>query len=793
MHGYVEATPEENKLVGLLMTKGDKGDPGPVGPEGPQGPVGPEGPQGPVGQIGPEGPQGPQGPIGPEGPQGPVGPEGPQGPKGEKGTDGTGITILGSFDSEEALNAAHPTGTVGDSYLVNGNLYVWNDTNNTWFNVGNIQGPTGPQGPQGEQGPRGPQGPQGEQGPQGPSNGGYYVPSMRKLDGVTVEFGFSPSQSSMPTVEPTQVVMNVDVFDAPIVICNANGPEISLTDSSDRQLLGLRLFGKTLQKVAPSPDAPSAIEHAAETGSITIKVGTSETDEQAQSIVVPTPNGLPGIPVSSGGNYTDEDGQQWICDEVDFESGVYIQRVNTYVADGKSGSYTDSIGMLLITLTDAAKEGYAKNIAYSSHYPYGAYANAYMPDKCFKLHYTTSGGNTNIYFKDSRYTDINTWKSALAADPVTVLYQLEEEKTVPLTDEVLSQYALLHTNYPKTTVSNDTGVYMGLKYVADTKNYILSVTPKDTYVTPVASAWEQRMLERIELCMIPMKALKDIRKCPSGYTSMGSVLTGINYSAVFADNNLVGTQLPLKTYYSALANPASQMYSDELLSFTPGTGKSTFYGINCSGFVSYVCGFPSWLSTIVMAEEFADKVIPVNNENDLFKVQRGDILLNTIVTRGDGDHVRIVADVVYDRETGKLIGFNVAESWKPFVRVTFMDFKTFLAQFYETQPYKLIRLDDTSNYSLEVESVEYSKSVFPDKGDGGRYTIGESVWLYIPDAKATAITYSDGTVTTTVNVSDMASKIVNDVTVYELLFTTAGTYTINTDIMPGDPCTVIMT
>ena len=25
---------------------------------------------------------------------------------------------------------------------------------------------------------------------------------------------------------------------------------------------------------------------------------------------------LPGIPVTSGGNYTDSDGQQWICDEV---------------------------------------------------------------------------------------------------------------------------------------------------------------------------------------------------------------------------------------------------------------------------------------------------------------------------------------------------------------------------------------------------------------------------------------------------------------------------------------------
>lgn len=52
-----------------------------------------------------------------------------------------------------------------------------------------------------------------------------------------------------------------------------------------------------------------------------------------QTLTVSTPNGLPGIPVSSGGNYTDANGQQWICDEIDFSRGVYVQRVNTYRMD----------------------------------------------------------------------------------------------------------------------------------------------------------------------------------------------------------------------------------------------------------------------------------------------------------------------------------------------------------------------------------------------------------------------------------------------------------------------------
>lgn len=67
-------------------------------------------------------------------------------PQGEKGEDGTGVTILGSYDTESALNAAHPTGEAGEAYLVAGDLYVWSATKNKWVNVGTIQGPQGEQG-----------------------------------------------------------------------------------------------------------------------------------------------------------------------------------------------------------------------------------------------------------------------------------------------------------------------------------------------------------------------------------------------------------------------------------------------------------------------------------------------------------------------------------------------------------------------------------------------------------------------------------------------------------------------
>ncbi len=56
---------------------------------------------------------------------------------------------------------------------------------------------------------------------------------------------------------------------------------------------------------------------------------TAYSPYREQLLTLPTPSGLPGIPATSGGNYTDENGQQWVCDEVDLERGVKVQRVES--------------------------------------------------------------------------------------------------------------------------------------------------------------------------------------------------------------------------------------------------------------------------------------------------------------------------------------------------------------------------------------------------------------------------------------------------------------------------------
>lgn len=59
-----------------------------------------------------------------------------------------------------------------------------------------------------------------------------------------------------------------------------------------------------------------------------INVGSTalpyEPYKPAQTLIIPTPNGLPGVPTIDNGNYTDASGQQWVCDEVDLANGEMV-------------------------------------------------------------------------------------------------------------------------------------------------------------------------------------------------------------------------------------------------------------------------------------------------------------------------------------------------------------------------------------------------------------------------------------------------------------------------------------
>lgn len=200
------------------------------------------------------------------------------------------------------------------------------------------------------------------------------------------------------------------------------------------------------------------------------EVGTEATDyepyRELQNVF--TQHALPGIPVTSGGNYTDANGQQWICDEVDFERGVYVQRTGKVVLDGSA---------------DWVIYNYQ-----TMHYGFNVWnlldeKHTRSPGLCNQFVNVGSGadetiwvgvGNPNVYAISKEWYDkgLDAWKAHLNETPLEIIYARVVPIETPLTPEELEMFRHVRSNYPNTTVLNDSGVKMELKYNADTQLYI---------------------------------------------------------------------------------------------------------------------------------------------------------------------------------------------------------------------------------------------------------------------------------------------------------------------------------
>lgn len=101
-----------------------------------------------------------------------------------------------------------------------------------------------------------------------------------------------------------------------------------------------------------------------------------------------------------------------------------------------------------------------------------------ISDSWSKYDYLVSraaGNSKYLQFQNTNVSTLDSWVALLGSNPISVSYVLAEEKHIPLSEldpDALAQFASLRTNYPNTTVFNDAGAHMELKYVADTKKYV---------------------------------------------------------------------------------------------------------------------------------------------------------------------------------------------------------------------------------------------------------------------------------------------------------------------------------
>ena len=203
---------------------------------------------------------------------------------------------------------------------------------------------------------------------------------------------------------------------------------------------------------SPSPDYPQEIESAGDGGSVVVTL--SDGNDKTQTLTLPTPNGLPGIPVTSGGNYTDPQGQQWVCDEVDLKRGVKVQRVN-------------AVDLSTCRVTAITKFTVTKRL--SIRLP--LYGRDYKTEAlCNKLPFIVSFDKDTPHFYVDK-TNVHIFIPLDAKTPeegeYILFYALATPIETPLTPDKIAAYKALVAYGPDTVVQASDGAGVKLGYQRD--------------------------------------------------------------------------------------------------------------------------------------------------------------------------------------------------------------------------------------------------------------------------------------------------------------------------------------
>ena len=196
----------------------------------------------------------------------------------------------------------------------------------------------------------------------------------------------------------------------------------------------------------------------------------SDDCEITTSSIVTDALPLCGIPVESGGNYTDSNGRKWICDELIYNAdgtGKIVKRIGKVVFDGSEGwsksDFTEidryilrKVSNINLKLTVGLCNTYTVDISETGGTELGKI-----------LLYPTYHDQISVNFAEYGTSTVETFKDYLKNNPIVLCTDLIEPQEIELTAAEMTALRQLQTFDGITNISNSDNADMDVKYCID--------------------------------------------------------------------------------------------------------------------------------------------------------------------------------------------------------------------------------------------------------------------------------------------------------------------------------------
>lgn len=213
--------------------------------------------------------------------------------------------------------------------------------------------------------------------------------------------------------------------------------------------------------------------------------GTDFMPSTQQALSATWGEGIPGIPVSSGGNYGDAQGQRWVCDTLELPEGKYTQRIGQVTLTGSTtetwvqdeARSADGYHCFRLNLSDK-KQGIDNLLC--SHFTVAAEAAANVV-----MGSAEEENPSPVYFyvptdTFTSETDlIESWKEFLQNNNITLQYELQETVELDVQTAVVGECVIKDA---ESYIYTDCGANLRVSYLVGIKPCVRTIV--QDWVTP---------------------------------------------------------------------------------------------------------------------------------------------------------------------------------------------------------------------------------------------------------------------------------------------------------------------